>query len=270
MSNQIFLFPIALYLAGWLAELVRHWGKQPFAASWPGGLLAVGWGAHTFLLALEVVQTGLNPANLLSGAAWLAVILYYLARRRDDASTFRFIFPPFAIALLLTAAFASSRLLLQPEQVEFYPGFRRNLLTVHIITLLAGHLLFAMACLISSGYLYQERRLKQKLSGGGVSRLPSLGTLETLNHRAITLGFFLHSVGILLGLLVAGAHNLPTRLLTGRLIIPTLTWLIYATFLLEYHYQGRRGRFGAVWSIVGFFIAVMSMVFEFLVLFLSR
>jgi ABC-type uncharacterized transport system permease subunit len=269
MPEWLVDIPIPFYLLGWLAELVQH-SRKSTRLGWPGGLLAIGWGAHSLLLAVGLVQFHLSLTSLLNAAAWLAIILYYMARRRGGHALFRFIFPPFAIALMLTADFAGQRMLLPSGQLERIPGFRENLLIVHIVTLLGGHLLFATSCLISFVYLFQERRLKAKSGLLSGSRLPSLGKLENLNHRAITLGFLLLSAGILLGLLVAGSHDLPARLLTWRLIIPSLTWLIYAIFLLEYDYQGRRGRFGALWSIVGFFIAVTSLVFEFLVLWLGH
>jgi ABC-type uncharacterized transport system permease subunit len=269
MPEWLVHIPIVLYLLGWLAELIQH-ARDSSRFAWPGGLLAAGWGAHTLLLAVDLVQFQLSLPNLLSLAAWLSMGIYYLARRRGGQGVFRFVFPPFAAALMLTAAFAAERLLLPAGRLDLVPGFHKNLLMVHIITLLGGHLLFATACLISFLYLVQERRLKAKSGLLTGSRLPSLGKLEDLNHRAITLGFLLLSAGILLGLLVAGVHNLPARLLTWRLIIPSLTWLIYAIFLLEYHYQGRRGRFGAMWSIIGFLIAATSSIFEFLVLWLGR
>ena len=100
----------------------------------------------------------------------------------------------------------------------------------------------------------------------GLRHLPALGVLEQLNHRAITLGFFFFSVAIILGLLVVGLTNLPHRLYSARQIIPTLTWLVYAAFLLVHDLQGRRGRFGAIWSIVGFLIVMASLVFEISVL----
>ena len=94
------------------------------------------------------------------------------------------------------------------------------------------------------------------------SSLPSLGVLDKLNYKAIILGFFFLSVGILLGMLVTGLHNEPFRIFTWRRAIPLFTWLVYAAFLVEHSLQGRRGRFGAIWSISGFLIVTTSLVFE--------
>jgi ABC-type uncharacterized transport system permease subunit len=142
-------------------------------------------------------------------------------------------------------------------------------LTAHIVALLAGHLLFALACLSSVAFLLQERQLKSK-SRLISSRLPSLGTLETVTHRSVGLGFVCLTIGILLGLAVAGAENLGARIWDLRLIIPVASWTVYAGFLLVYTYQGRRGRFSAVWSIVGFLFVLASLLFELAVLALGK
>ena len=55
-----------------------------------------------------------------------------------------------------------------------------------------------------------------------------------------------------------------------RLLIPMTTWCVYAGFLLVYNYQGRRGRFSAVWSIVGFVLVLVSLLFELAVLTLGK
>ncbi len=94
------------------------------------------------------------------------------------------------------------------------------------------------------------------------SNLPSLGALDNLNYKAIILGFFFLSVGILLGMIVSGLQSPPFQLFSWRRTIPLLTWLVYAAFLMEHALQGRRGRFGAIWSISGFVIVTSSLVAE--------
>src|SRR5689334_20480223 len=140
MAELLVHIPIVLYLLGWLAEILQH-ARRALPLAWAGGMLAIAWGAHTLLLAVDLVQDQFSLPNLLSAAAWLAMILYYLARRRPEQALLRFVFPPFAVALMLTAAFAAQRMLLPAGSLDRIPGFRTNLLIVHIITLLGGQLL---------------------------------------------------------------------------------------------------------------------------------
>ena len=267
MSSFAFWLPVGLYFIGWVVDFVRYWRAAPAGSQWSAGLLAVGWGAHTIFLASQLFDGAAALPNLLSGVAWLAIIIYYVILRRFDGPVFGFVFPPFAIAAMLVAALVSVQSILSLERLSVTPTVMRNVLITHITTVLAGHVLFALACLFGIVYLYQQRQIKHKNRGLMGSRLPSLGALEHLNHRAIILGFFFLSVGILLGVLLSGLNDLPLQLLTWRQIIPLITWLVYAVFLLEHSLQGRRGRISAIWSIAGFVIVTTSLAFELILVF---
>ena len=265
--NQLFIWvPVGLYLAGWLVDFVRYWHAESTAARWGWGLMAIGWGAHTIFLASGLFEAVFTLPNLLSGAAWLAIILYYFILGKFEGPVFGFIFPPLAVAALLLSVLVSAQSLPSMEPLTASPSTTQSVLITHIVTVLAGHLLFALACLFGIVYLYQERQLKTKRSLMG-SRLPSLGALEHLNFKAIILGFFFLSVGILLGVVLSGLKSVPMHMLTWRQAIPLFTWLVYAAFLLEHSVQGRRGRFGAIWSIAGFLIVTSSLIFELVLLF---
>ncbi|MBI3993587.1 MAG: cytochrome c biogenesis protein CcsA, partial [Candidatus Lambdaproteobacteria bacterium] len=225
------------------------------------GLLAVGWGAHTLILASQVFGAGSPTPPYLSVAAWLALVLFFVAQRRHKNTVFGFILPPFAIALLLLWEITVRRQM-AAAPIDLVPLPYQALLITHITTVLAGHLLFALACLFGIAYLYSEHLLKTKMVQGVIGRFPSLSRLSRLNHKAIALGFFFLSVGIILGFLAAGEHAQPGQLFSMRQVIPVLTWLLYAAFLLEHSVQGRRGRFGAIWSIVGFIVVSTSLAFE--------
>jgi ABC-type uncharacterized transport system permease subunit len=262
MTTTLFWIPVALYLIGWLGEFLRYWSQLAPRLRGSRMVLGVGWGAHTVLLVSLAAQEGLGLSVLLSAAGWLAILLYYAVMHRRPSAVLPFVMPPLAMALLITAYFASERVLMGRESLGLTLPVTRNILTAHIASVLAGILLFGLGCLVSIIYLVQEHRLKVKRTALGSSRLPSLSALETYNHKAITLGFFFMTVGLLLGLVVAGLNTLPHRMFSLRQMIPTLVWLVYAVFLLSHDLQGRRGRFGAIWSIVGFAVVVTSLVFE--------
>lgn len=262
MTTTLFWIPVGLYLAGWLAESLRFWSELGERLRGSRVVHGVGWGAHTFLLVALAVQDGLSVSVMLIAASWLAILLYHAAMYRRPSAVIPFVIPPFSAALLITAFFTSARVFAGPDAWGLSLPVTRNILTAHIVSVLAGILLFGLGCLVSIVYLMQERRLKAKQTRLAISRLPSLGALENYNHKAITLGFFFMTVGLLLGLVVSGLNTLPHRLFSLRQTIPTLVWLVYAIFLLSHDLQGRRGRFGAIWSIIGFAVVVTSLVFE--------
>lgn len=267
MSSYSFWLPVGLYFAGWVVDFGRYWRAAPPGTQWSGGLLAVGWGAHTIFLGSQLIDNAAALPNLLSGLAWVAIVIYYVILRRYEGPVFGFVFPPFAIAAMLVGALVSAQSIPSLDQLGVTPLAMRNVLITHIATVLAGHLLLSLACLFGIVYLYQERQIKAKMRGLMGNRLPSLGALEHLNFKAIILGFFFLSVGILLGVLLSGLKSLPLQLLTWRQVIPLATWLIYAAFLLEHSLHGRRGRFGAIWSIAGFMIVSTSLAFELVLVF---
>ncbi len=254
--------PTGLYSLAWIVEFVRFWRQEEQGSRLSASMMAVGWGAHTLLVLVAMVQIPFSvPANLIA-LAWVAMVLNYFWYGRKDVLVISYIFPPFAIAMLIAAAFIYGITPMGVDPALSSATYSRALLLTHISAALLGHLLFALGCVVSIAYLYQERRLKEKAAPLGAGRLPALGVLEQLNHRAITLGFFFFSVAIILGLLVVGLTNLPHRLYSARQIIPTLTWMVYAAFLLVHDLQGRRGRFGAIWSIIGFVVVMGSLIFE--------
>jgi ABC-type uncharacterized transport system permease subunit len=269
MITALFWIPVAFYLVGWLAEFLRYWSELRERLRWSRVILAMVWAAHgiqSILLVTLAVQEGVSAAVLLVAVSWLATVLYHIVMKKHPSAVLPFIVPPFSIALLITAYFMSERVLMGRESLGLTLPITRNILTAHIVSVLAGILLFGLACLVSVVYLLQEHRIKLKRGSLSSLRLPSLGALETYNHKAITLGFFFMTVGLLLGLVVAGVNTLPHRMFSLRQVIPTLVWLLYAVFLLTHDLQGRRGRFGAIWSIVGFVVVITSLVFEILFL----
>ncbi|NIR97839.1 MAG: hypothetical protein GWO03_07260, partial [Gammaproteobacteria bacterium] len=98
---------VGCYLVGWIAESVRYWSVSGERYRWAGILLGVGWGAHTLLFIVLALQQGIDVSLMLNGAAWAALLLYYGAMHRWANRVFPLVFPPFAVAMLITAYFAS-------------------------------------------------------------------------------------------------------------------------------------------------------------------
>ena len=260
ISPEYFWIPMGLYLAGWLGQSYRYWADKGDRVGWSGGLLGVGWGAHGILLGIVAVQHTPGVPYLLNASAWLAIAIYFIISLKVRSTVFPYVFPPLAIALLITAFFGSRDTVLLSMGFDIPPDTLRNLLTVHIVAVLGGTMLFGLACFTSGVYLYEEHTLKRKRTPRW--RLPALARLEVYNHRSITLGFFLMTAGLLLGLFVAGLRGGEREWFTLRQIVPLITWVVYAMFLLSHDLQGRRGRYGAIWSILGFGVVCVSLAVE--------
>ena len=122
MSSYHLGIPIGLYALGWGLEFVRYWRSGQGTPMWSGGLLAIGWGLHTFLLAYGVWSDGVALAAMLSAVAWLSMIVNYAVHLKWRNAVFGFIFPPFAIALLLSVALLSDESMVANGGIGLAPG----------------------------------------------------------------------------------------------------------------------------------------------------
>src|SRR4029079_8329753 len=105
--------------------------------------------------------------------------------------------------------------------------------------------------------LLQERQLKSKRKGDLFRRLPSLETLDDLNHRFVTWGFALFTVGLITGSFLA-------REMWGALwswepvqVWSIITWLLYRV-LVQARTVGWRGRKAAQLTILCFLVLTVS------------
>ena len=138
------------------------------------------------------------------------------------------------------------------------PWIYQTVLSTHIISTIGGYTLFALACLSSGLFVYQDYRLKTKLGGILQQRLPALGTLEQTSYAAIKWGFPLLSVGVGLGVMLSQSVLVGDASI--RLLLSVGVWFVYAMFLLDYRVQSIRSRWTPFWPILGF-ILILAAVF---------
>jgi ABC-type transport system involved in cytochrome c biogenesis permease subunit len=107
-------------------------------------------------------------------------------------------------------------------------------------------------------YLIQESQIKRKRFGSLYSRLPSLQTLDSINHYSLMYGFALLTVGMMTGAFFA-------QIALGRYwrwdpkeVWSLITWLFYAVLLHERLAVGWRGRRAAILSILAFLVLLFT------------
>ena len=91
----------------------------------------------------------------------------------------------FAILLLGIAVVLSGSQIPGLQLLEHEHWCYHALLSLHIIGVVAGYILFGWACLASALFLYEERQLKAKLVPTALKHFPALGTLERISTHAI-------------------------------------------------------------------------------------
>jgi len=160
---------------------------------------------------------------------------------------------PLAAVLVFVSALSRSR----PAQVT--PIFQGLWLSAHLVTAFIGYGFLALSFMAGVLYLLQEREIKAKRTGGVYRRLPSLGTLDALNHTSLTLGFALISAGIVTGAVYAQVTLGSYWRWDPKEVWAFITWLVYAGLIHQRVTVGWRGRRAAIMSIVGF--AVLCFTF---------
>ncbi|MBK6684254.1 MAG: cytochrome c biogenesis protein CcsA [Deltaproteobacteria bacterium] len=137
-------------------------------------------------------------------------------------------------------------------------------LPVHIATAFLGEAAFAIAGIVASIYLLQERRLKSKHKigkmGTGLHRLPALEILDNVSARLIQIGFPVMTIGLFAGAIFSNevtGHYFTWGLLNT---VSVLVWALYALML---HFRltiGWRGKKAAVLTLIGVICTLVALV----------
>jgi len=220
-------------------------------------LVAAGFAVQTVFLILGTLEVGQLPVFNLSQAlgfsGWALVGVYLLVSTRFRLPVLGVCVTPLAAVLVFVSALSRSR----PAQVT--PIFQGLWLSAHLVTAFIGYGFLALSFLAGVLYLLQEREIKAKRTGGVYRRLPSLGTLDALNHTSLTLGFALISAGIVTGAVYAQVTLGSYWRWDPKEVWAFITWLVYAGLIHQRVTVGWRGRRAAIMSIVGF--AVLCFTF---------
>jgi len=213
-------------------------------------LLMIAFMIHTLaLVSRAFVARHLPATNLfesLSLFSWMVAGGYLLLEWRYKIPILGSFVAPLNFLGVLIAT-------LNPQTVRpLPPALKSAWLYIHATTSFLGEVAFALAFVVSSVYLIQERYIRKKRLGGLFQKLPSLGQLDELNYRLLTLGFPFLTLGIITGAIWAqyawGSYWSWDPKETWSLI----TWFIYAAILHGRMTVGWRGRRAAILSVVGF------------------
>lgn len=140
------------------------------------------------------------------------------------------------------------------------PELRSPWLFVHVTLAYLGNAAFALACLVSLVYLWEERQLKAHSVGRFLWRLPSLERLDTVNFQFLTWGFVLLTLSIVIGVVWAELYFGRFWSWEPRTIWTTIIWAIYAVLLQGRFTVGWGGRQAAALTIVGFGVLFVAFI----------
>ena len=258
MASLLFkltLFFILLAAAGFIIYLVK---QVKAVYTWSYRILLLSFIFHTGYLGLQYYTLGVQPIIGIKAAlcffSWAIVGVYLIFHLKFKLMILGSFIAPFAAFLMIIASAI-------PEgKVIVEPIFKSLWLTFHVIMSFLGDGMFAVAFIAAIMYLIQERQIKKKRFGSFYTRLPSLETLDTINHYSLMYGFPFLTIGMVMGAIYAQYALGSYWRWDPKEVWSLITWLFYAALLHGRISLGWRGRRAAIMSIIAFFILLFSFI----------
>ncbi len=258
MSAKLLGWVLLLYFGGSLMYLVAavfHQRQLNNLARWP---ILAGWGLHTLSLIwrwLESHQLSIGHAPLsnfyesLLFFSWSVICVAYAAfwrHLRDYLGSFTTML---ACLILAYASFGGHTSDIMP----LMPALKSNWLVIHVVTCFLAYAAFALGFGAAVLYFFVARpaggRNRQQLQ----ARLHvTAQDLDELIYRAILIGLFLLTLGIITGAVWAESAWGRYWSWDPKETWSLITWLVYAGLIHARFARGWQGRRIAILAVVGF------------------
>jgi ABC-type transport system involved in cytochrome c biogenesis permease subunit len=228
------------------------------------GLLAGGLLAHTFLIGMQTVQAGHAPlvgtTAAISAFVWLLGLAYLYVELTSEERSMGLFVTVLLVSLGIIPAFDG--------EVTQRPALLRSpLFTIHVMAMLCAYASFALASVLGVTYVLLFKEIKGKHLGVFYTRLPSLGVLDVMNGRALTVGWIFLTIGLVVGgVWAAQVTSSPDpraqhmSLADPKILVAILSWGVYSFALYARRAMGWNGRRAAVLSTVGFALVLLNFV----------
>ena len=258
------IVPLLLYIVSGVAYAVHFARRDPGVGRAATASLFVAALAHTFLIGMQTMEVHHIPLASLPTAVstfvWLLTLSYlYLEITTEERTMGVFILP--IVVGLQTISVVS------PGVENADPVLDSPWFWVHVASLLCAYASFALAGMLGLTYMLQFKEIKKKHLGYLYSRLPSLLTLDTMNSRAMTVGWVFLTIGVTVGVIWTAQSralapenpNLQMMSLDDpKIFFAVLTWVVYSFALFARNRLGWTGRRAAWLSFVGFAIILLN------------
>jgi ABC-type transport system involved in cytochrome c biogenesis permease subunit len=147
------------------------------------------------------------------------------------------------------------------DLLEVKPVLQSHLLGFHVLSAISGFSAFAISAVYGVLYLMLYHNLKKNQFGLIYEKLPNLEKLERMAVVAVTVGFVLLTIAILVGSVWLPRAIEHYSFLDPKFIGTVITWFVYGAGLLGRRSFGWKGRRIMVLSITGFTVSFLSLTF---------
>jgi cytochrome c-type biogenesis protein CcsB len=253
--SKIAVFLILLSAGGFVVYIIK---QEKVVFKWSYRILLAGFIFQTLFLLFRFYTLGTAPVISLKSAlsffSWCIIGVYLLFQLRFGLMVLGSFAAPLAAVLMIIST------AMPGMEVTVKPMLKSIWLSVHVVTIFLGDGIFAIAFLAAIMYLIQERQIKKKTRGTFYSRLPSLETLDSINHYSLIYGFPFLTFGMISGAIYAQSVLGSYWQWDPKEVWSLITWVFYAVLLHERLTVGWRGRRAAWMSIICFCILLFTFI----------
>ena len=262
------LLPLVLYAVACVAYIWHFARRQTGVGRTATTLLVAAVLSHTFIIGMETMEAGQIPiagtTSAISTFVWLLALAYlYTETTTDERAMGAFILPLLVAFQSIPALRTTVR---SPDPVLQGPLFG-----IHVSSMMFAYASFALACVIGVTYMLLFKEIKAKHLGFFYARLPSLQVLDTMNQRAIVVGWIFLTIGLIVGAVwtpyaretVAGAADPRLHAMSlqdPKILVAVLSWAVYSFEVFGARRIGWGGRRAAYLSAIGFAIVLLNFV----------
>jgi len=258
------IVPLLLYIVSGVAYAVHFARRDPGVGRTATMALIVAALAHTFAIGMQTMELHHIPLASLPTAVstfvWLLALSYLYLEITTEERTMGVFILPIVIGLQTISV-------LSPGVEQSDPVFDSPWFWVHVVSLLCAYASFALAGVLGLTYMLQFKEIKKKHLGYLYTRLPSLLTLDTMNSRAMKVGWVFLTIGVTVGVIwtvqaravAPDDPNLQAMSLDDpKIFFAVLTWVVYSFALFARTRLGWTGRRAARLAAVGFAIVLLN------------
>ncbi|MCI0513290.1 c-type cytochrome biogenesis protein CcsB [candidate division KSB1 bacterium] len=224
-------------------------------ASW---FMSAGIIPHTIALGYRWYLAGHAPySNMyeyMASMSWMAVLLFIIFNIKYKKPILGVFITPITFMLMASAS-------LMPKEIsqQLMPALQSYWFEIHVSLAVLGEGAFVIAFGVSIMYLIRSHLQRSNPQHHFLSLMPNLDALDTINYKAITIGYPLFTIGALFAGAIWANEAWGTfwgwdPKETGALIV----WLFYTAFLHARYVKQWQGNRAAWMSIIGFLLALAS------------
>ncbi len=259
------LITLLVYAASAVAYAAHFGRRDRRSGQIATALLVAAAVSHTFLIGMARMQAGYMPVvgttAAISFFVWLLALAYLYTEITTEERAMGAFITPLLVLLQLIPTLDTGAPGARPAVLE------SPLFAVHVSSVLFAYASFALACMIGVTYVLLFKEIKAKHLGFFYARLPSLQVLDTMNMRAVKIGWTFLTAGVAIGAVWALTVEVMTStdprvqamsVMDPKIFVALVSWALYSFQLLARRAMRWGARRSAWLSAIGFVVVLLN------------